>query len=40
MRIIVEQNNICPFLGQGICIYIGHSFLYETQLNQLFLSVF
>jgi hypothetical protein len=20
------QNNICPFLAQGICIYVGHSF--------------
>jgi hypothetical protein len=25
---------ICPFLVQGICIYVGHSF-YETQLDQL-----
>jgi len=22
----VLQNKICPFLAQGICIYIGHSF--------------
>jgi hypothetical protein len=21
------QNNFCPFLAQGICIYGGHSFL-------------
>ena len=21
------QNKICPFLAQGICIYVGHSFL-------------
>jgi hypothetical protein len=21
------QNKICPFLTQGICIYVGHSFL-------------
>ena len=20
------QNKICPFLAQGICIYVGHSF--------------
>ena len=28
------QYSICPFLVQGICIYVGHSF-YETQLDQL-----
>jgi hypothetical protein len=22
------QNKICPFLTQGICIYVGHSFLW------------
>ena len=24
------QNKICPFLAQGICIYVGHSFLWNT----------
>ena len=28
------QNKTCPFLAQGICIYVGHSF-YEKQLDQL-----
>jgi hypothetical protein len=31
----VLQDKICPFLAQGICIYVGHSFFYETQLDQL-----
>jgi hypothetical protein len=26
IRVFVVQNNICPFLAQGICIYVGHSF--------------
>jgi hypothetical protein len=31
------QNKICPFLAQGtgICIYVGHSFIFETQFDQL-----
>jgi len=29
------QNKICPFLAQGTFIYVGHSFLYDAQLNQL-----
>ena len=24
------QNKICPFLAQGICIYVGHSFSWNT----------
>jgi len=24
------QNNTCPFLAQGICIYVGHSFIWST----------
>jgi hypothetical protein len=24
------QNKICPFLLQGICIYVGHSFSWNT----------
>ena len=24
------QNKICPFLAQGICIYVGHSSLWNT----------
>ena len=26
----VLQNKICPFLAQGICDYVGHSFLGNT----------
>ena len=29
------QNKICSFLVQAICIYVGHSFFYESQLDQL-----
>jgi hypothetical protein len=25
------QNKICPFLSQGICIYVGHSFLKKNE---------
>ena len=32
--VFFKQSKICPFLAQGICIYVGHSF-YETQLDQL-----
>jgi hypothetical protein len=28
------RNKICPFLAQGICIYVYYAF-YETQLDQL-----
>jgi hypothetical protein len=24
------QNKICPFLEQGICIYVDHSFLWNA----------
>jgi hypothetical protein len=24
------QNKMCLFLAQGICIYVGHSFLWNT----------
>jgi hypothetical protein len=27
IRVVVLQNKICPFLAQGICIYVVHSFL-------------
>ena len=26
IRVVFFQNKICPFLTQGICIYVGHSF--------------
>jgi hypothetical protein len=26
IRVVFYQNKICPFLAQGICIYVGHSF--------------
>jgi hypothetical protein len=26
----VLQNKICPFLRQSMCIYVGHSFLWNT----------
>jgi len=28
--IYVYINKICPFLTQGICIYVGHSFLWNA----------
>jgi hypothetical protein len=28
------HNKICPFLAQGICIYVGH-FFKDTQLEKL-----
>jgi hypothetical protein len=32
----VLENKICPILAEGMCIYVGHYFLNETQLDQLF----
>ena len=26
-RVVFLQNKICLFLAQGICFYVGHSFL-------------
>jgi len=35
----VLQKKTCPFIREGICIYVGHCFFYETQLDILALSV-
>ena len=30
IRVFFLQDKICPFLAQSICIYVGHSFLWNT----------
>jgi hypothetical protein len=30
IRVVFLQNNICPFLRQYTCIYVDHSFLWNT----------
>ena len=30
---VFSQNKKCPFLTQGICIYVGHSFLWNSWTN-------
>ena len=30
IRVFCLQNKICPFLAQGICIYFGHFYLWNT----------
>jgi hypothetical protein len=31
----VFQNKICPFLAQGVCVYVGHSFFMKHSWTKL-----